>query len=76
MEHIENRLVIKAVAVARLLGYKSENTFRNKRLLLEEEGGFPRKLPGINGWSRPAVERWIETNGGTYLPADLVEEAS
>lgn len=72
MEHIENSLVIKAKAVAEMLGWTTENSFRAHRAELEKNG-FPAKLPGIDGWSRPAVERWIATNGATHLPADLVE---
>lgn len=58
---------IKALEVAQLLGC-TETTFRSKRRKLEAEHGFPPKLPGCNGWSLPAVERWIATNGNTYLP--------
>lgn len=61
------RVVIAAVDVAGLLGLRAVETFYNKRQTLEERG-FPKKLPGINGWSRPAILRWIETNGETYLP--------
>lgn len=54
----------------------SEETFRNKRRDLEGHG-FPPKLPGVNGWSRAAVLRWIETNGATFLPAiDGADEMS
>ncbi|TCD15166.1 hypothetical protein [Oricola cellulosilytica] len=73
MEHIENRLVMTAREVAAALGWKTENSFRQHRLDLEAHG-FPAKLPGINGWSRAAVERWVATNGETWLPADLVLE--
>lgn len=61
--------VLTAGQVAFLLRC-SEDTFRNKRRRLEA-AGFPRKLPGCARWSRAAVLRWIETNGETYLPADL-----
>ncbi|WP_029061732.1 hypothetical protein [Labrenzia sp. DG1229] len=47
----------------------AERTFRNKRRHLEEHHNFPPKMPGCNGWSEPAVTRWIETNGNGYLPA-------
>jgi hypothetical protein len=43
-------------------------SFYSRREQLEALG-FPPKLPGLNGWSRAAILRWIETNGGTYLPA-------
>lgn len=61
------RHVLKRGEVAELLRL-SEYTFGEKRLQLEERG-FPRKLPGINGWSAAAVRRWIETNGETHRPA-------
>ncbi|MEM7303811.1 MAG: hypothetical protein AAF468_22270 [Pseudomonadota bacterium] len=60
--------VVDADEVGALLNIQGD-TFRNKRRALEQNG-FPPKLPGLNGWSRPAIIRWIETNGGTYLPAD------
>lgn len=59
--------VISAGDVAILLNC-SEATFRAKRALLERDHNFPAKMPGCNGWSEPAVCRWIETNGETYLP--------
>lgn len=46
----------------------AESTFRNKRRQLEAKHNFPPKMPGCNGWSEPAVTRWIETNGAAYLP--------
>lgn len=46
----------------------SERTFRKKRRQLEAQHNFPPKMPGCNGWSEPAVTRWIETNGTAYLP--------
>lgn len=61
-------LVITAAEVAGLL-HCGEATFRAKRRDLERDHGFPPKLPGCNGWSKPAVRRWIETNGGSFLPA-------
>lgn len=61
------RHVLKRGEVADMLRL-SEYTFGEKRLQLEERG-FPRKLPGINGWSAAAVRRWIETNGETFRPA-------
>ena len=39
---------------------------RRKRLA---EAGFPGHVPGMQArWSRPAVDHWIATNGGTYQP--------
>ena len=62
------RPVVSAEEVAEMLHWSSAATFYTKRPMLEAKG-FPPKLPGINGWSRAAVLRWIETNGQTYLPA-------
>lgn len=56
------RLVIKADEVAAILGYRGRDGFSNRRRALEA-AGFPRKVPGLNGWSRPAIERWLEANG-------------
>lgn len=50
------------------LGETSERTFDNKRATLERDHGFPTKLPGLKRWSRSAVNRWIDTNGETYMP--------
>lgn len=58
---------VSASQVADMLNC-SEATFRAKRRELEVDHNFPPKLPGCNGWSLPAVSRWIETNGETYLP--------
>lgn len=63
--------VVNAEGVAALLGYRTANSFLTRRRVLEAAHGFPRKLPGLNGWSRAAVLRWVATNGETYLPADL-----
>ena len=63
---------INAKAVAEKLGL-AEATFRGKRRRLEDEFGFPPKLPGCNAWSEPAVDRWITTNGETYLPGTREE---
>lgn len=63
-------IVLTAVQVAELLGWQSADSFYRHRKALEAHG-FPRKLPGINGWSRPAILRWVRTNGETHLPADL-----
>lgn len=54
--------VIPAARVAELLNC-TEGTFLNKRRKLER-AGFPEKLPAINGWSRKAVMRWIDSNAG------------
>lgn len=67
MSH-EPRPVLKAIELAELLGWRTEQSFHTARPKLEA-AGFPRKLPGINGWSRACVMRWIETNGETYRPA-------
>lgn len=41
----------------------------DKRLpALERDEGFPRRIPGTNTWSRPAVESWFATFG---LPASI-----
>jgi hypothetical protein len=64
--------VLKADEVAALLRYRSARTFHDKRDALERQG-FPAKLPGINGWSRSAVMRWIDggfaAEDGGELPA-------
>lgn len=52
----------------------TESRFRSKRRKLELDHGFPPKLPGCNAWSEPAVSRWIETNGNSYLPIDAGAE--
>lgn len=57
------RLVIKADEVAAILGYRGRDGFSRERRLRLEAAGFPRKVPGLNGWSRPAIERWLEANG-------------
>lgn len=59
--------IIRAEDVAKLLNYTAAASFYNARAALEQNG-FPRKLPGVNGWSRACIMRWIETNGETYLP--------
>lgn len=61
------RPVLSAADVAVLLRRKSVAGFHQARTRLEAKG-FPKKLPGINGWSRAAVMHWINTNGGTYEP--------
>lgn len=67
---VEPPAVVNAAGVARLLGRRTAGSFLNARARLEAQG-FPPKLPGINGWSRAAVLRWVATNGATFLPADL-----
>lgn len=67
-----NRLTLKVHEIAALLGL-SEGHFHK----LKTEGrltNFPEKLPGMACYSRPAVLRWIATNGRTSLPADLVRD--
>lgn len=66
--------IITAEQVAILLNC-AESTFRAKRLDLERQHNFPPKMPGCNGWSKPAISRWIETNGETYLPKSPNEAA-
>lgn len=61
------RPVVKVDEVAELLGYRSARSFYNRRRELEA-AGFPRKLPGINGWSRAAIMRWIENGGEAPAP--------
>jgi hypothetical protein len=61
--------VLSGTDVAAMLGYRSAAGFYTRRLALEAEG-FPRKLPGLNGWSRTAILRWIDTNGETWRLAD------
>ncbi|TPM06789.1 MULTISPECIES: hypothetical protein [unclassified Mesorhizobium] len=63
------RPVLSADEVARLLRWTCVESFRNNRRKLEN-AGFPKKLPGCPGWSRAAVMRWIETNGGLDAPAE------
>ena len=66
------RRTVAAAAVAEMLGC-AERTFRQKARELTEKHGFPARLPGFNAWSTTAVERWIDTNGLTFLPADMKE---
>lgn len=56
------RQVISAEEVAGLLNFRCRRSFDDKRANLEAEG-FPKKLPGLNGWSKPAIMRWLESNG-------------
>jgi len=64
------RLTITRGQVAAKFGI-SEPTLL-KRLPALEAAGFPRKLPGFNAWSAPAVDRWFATAG---LPEPLQEPA-
>lgn len=68
------RQVLSADEVGIIIGC-SGATFRNKRRQLEALG-FPPKLPGFNGWSRPAVLRWISSNGHSYEAAPEIEAAA
>ncbi|MGZ5905142.1 MAG: hypothetical protein ACXWKQ_07325 [Reyranella sp.] len=56
-------MVLTAGQVAQLLGL-SEPMFRKKAAGLQALG-FPGRLPGLAKWSRPAVVRWISSNGAT-----------
>ena len=49
--------------VALMLGI-SDRTFSNHLPTLLHKG-FPAKLPGLNRWSRVAVELWIDCGGAT-----------
>lgn len=64
--------VIPAKTVAEVLGVVVSSFYTRREQL--EKIGFPPKLPGINGWSRAAILRWIETNGQTYQPAPAEPE--
>lgn len=66
---VEPRPVVDAAELAWMLGLGAVETFYNKRRALEA-AGFPPRLPGLTKWSRPAVLRWIETNGESHLPAE------
>lgn len=59
---------LSAAEVARLLRRRSSQAFLRDRPRLEA-AGFPKKLPGMNLWSGPAIMRWLETNGLTAQPA-------
>lgn len=61
-ERPPERQVLNALEVARLLRYRCRETFHKKQAELEA-AGFPTKLPGLNGWSKPAIMRWLENNG-------------
>jgi predicted DNA-binding transcriptional regulator AlpA len=61
------RPVLRAGEVADLLGYRCTASFYSRREALEA-AGFPPRLPGVNGWSRAAILRWIDSNGASYAP--------
>ena len=44
----------------------TESGFDRARPKLEE-ANFPRKLPGMNRWSKPAVIAWIKASGNQDL---------
>lgn len=67
------RQVIRAEEVARILGFRSRSSFDSKRPALEALG-FPGKLPGLNGWSRPVIMNWLTANGNVE-PAEAGEAA-
>ncbi len=51
-----------------VLFQRSSATMRGYIEQLQKEHRFPTKLPCFdNLWSRPAVDRWFETNGETNL---------
>jgi predicted DNA-binding transcriptional regulator AlpA len=54
-------MVCTAGQVAQLLGMSARSFDRQRAALIA--AGFPSKLPGTNGWSRPAVVAWITSNG-------------
>ncbi|RUV57632.1 MULTISPECIES: hypothetical protein [unclassified Mesorhizobium] len=63
IQMLPERQVISAVEVAALLGYRCRESFSRSRREALEAAGFPKKLPGLNGWSKPAIMRWLENNG-------------
>lgn len=64
------RQVVNAQQVAALLGFRSVTSFSTERRTRLEANGFPAKLPGLNGWSRPAIMRWLEANGETAMSTE------
>lgn len=59
-------LMIKADAVAQLLGLTNREAFLSRRSDLEECHGFPKPMPQSNRpylWRRAAVMAWIKANG-------------
>jgi predicted DNA-binding transcriptional regulator AlpA len=46
---------------------RPETWWRRNWLRMHERHAFPRKLPGLWGWPRKAVEAWIAA-GGFVLP--------
>lgn len=69
------RLVVRAEEVARILGFRNRTSFDHKRPTLEAHG-FPARLPGLNGWSRPAILSWLAANGNVEAPAQHQAAAS
>lgn len=57
------RPVLKAEEVAIIMGYASAAAFLEAAKRRLEPNGFPKKLPGMNAWSWPAIERWLIDNG-------------
>ncbi len=64
--NLNGSMVCTAGQVAQLLGM-SARTFDRQRPELAK-AGFPGKLPGTNGWSRPAIVAWISSNGQSTAP--------
>lgn len=62
--------VIGAAEVAALLNITTQSFYTRREAL--ERASFPRRIPGLAGWSRPAVTAWIRRNGGSAAiePAD------
>lgn len=47
----------------------SPRSLKRNWLSMHERHGFPRKLPGLWGWSRLAVEAWVRSGGqAPYMP--------
>lgn len=60
------RLTYSLADLCRVVGL-SEETMRKKLPDLQARG-FPGRIPGLNCWSRPAVDDWIAHSGGEYRP--------
>ncbi len=57
---------------------RSEDWWRRNWLRMHEQHEFPRRLPGLWNWSRPAVEAWAQNGGKTplyQLPANQNDQA-
>lgn len=67
---LPSNLVINRKELSELLRI-SESSFDKVRPRLEAHN-FPRKLPGMRTWSRPAVEAWIRANGDEEVMATLI----